>query len=469
MNANRIFWILTIAILACLLFPTLLQDGMFLDGITYSAISRNLANGIGSLWDPHYTKVLYPHFYEHPPLVFLLQSYFFKILGDSFITERIFCLFIAIATVIGISQCWKLFYGKTELKDFNWISILLWLSVPLVSWSLKNNLLENTLSLFTIFSVFFILKSLKEQKIIYLCFGSIFIIFAFLSKGFVGIFPLVVPVLYGFIFRDKMNSILYFGYLLFFTFLIATFFVILIPDVKTNLQFYFDQQLLPALKNQREVNTDNRFSIIINLFIELSIPIILLVYFGFRQRKVIEKSDLSIRSNALIFLPIAISASFPLIISLKQSKFYLVPSIPFYTLAISAFLVPILKEKLEKISVGSLNILKIISFGVFAIVTYFSIVNFGKPSRDHDKLRDITIISSILPKGTIISTTKELWNDWSLVAYMCRIGYLSLDCENKYDYLLIESKNLSSEFLNDYEVLDLKLSRYSLLKRKSFN
>lgn len=54
--------------IALLLIPTLVQDGMFLDGITYSAISRNMANGIGSFWHPHYTETLYPHFNEHPPL-----------------------------------------------------------------------------------------------------------------------------------------------------------------------------------------------------------------------------------------------------------------------------------------------------------------------------------------------------------------------------------------------------------------
>jgi len=75
-SADKIFSLFTLAVFIGLLLPVLLKDGMFLDGVTYSCISKNLANNIGELWKPHYTKTLYPAFYEHPPLVFGIQSCF---------------------------------------------------------------------------------------------------------------------------------------------------------------------------------------------------------------------------------------------------------------------------------------------------------------------------------------------------------------------------------------------------------
>jgi len=172
MNTNKIYWLLTTTIFIALLIPTLVQDGMFLDGITYSAISRNMASGLGSYWNPHYTKTLYSNFHEHPPLVFIIQSLFFKLFGYGIYTERIYSFLTAILTAIGIIQCWRLFNKENELKEYSWLLILLWITIPLISWSYKNNLLENTMGVFTIFSVYFIIKSLIENRIIYLFSGS---------------------------------------------------------------------------------------------------------------------------------------------------------------------------------------------------------------------------------------------------------------------------------------------------------
>ena len=55
-------------------------------------------------------------------------------------------------------------------------------------------------------------------------------------------------------------------------------------------------------------------------------------------------------------------------------------------------------------------------------------------------------------------------SDWGLVAYMSRIGYLSLDSDNKHEYFLIkkEAKLVSPK---RYEPVDLKLENYILFKR----
>ena len=467
MRNIRIFWILTATVFVCLLIPTLVQEGMFLDGITYSAISKNMANGYGSFWDPHYTKVLYPHFHEHPPLVFTIQSYFFKVFGDSFFTERIYSLFIAIISMIGIAQCWRLLTEQTELKEYDWLPVLLWVSIPLVSWSYMNNLLENTMGVFTIFSVFYVLKSIVERKSIYLLFGSILIVLAFLSKGFSGIFPLVVPILYAVIYKPNKTTILYSVYLIILTAIVSFFISKVIPESKNNIIHYFDQQLIPSLNNQKEITTNNRLSIILNLVVELSFPIILLIYLIIKLRLKNTKIDFFKNKMAMIFLLIALSASLPLIISLKQRNFYLIPSIPFYILSISILLAPFVKEKLDKISALALKWIKMSSFIVLLVVLIFSISRFGKFSRDKEKLTDIYTISRVIPKGTIISTTKNLWADWSLVAYMSRIGYLSLDCDNKHKYLLIENDNLEPGILNEYEIMDLQLTKYIMLQRKN--
>ena len=148
----NIFWWFTILIALLLLIPSIIPKGMFLDGITYATISRNLANGLGTLTKPFYTETIAPIFYEHPPLVFWLQSIFFTFFGDSVYVEKLYSIATGMFTGWGLLLLWRGF-AKDNDKKFNWIPILLWITTPIVFWAYPNNVLENTLGIFTIFSV----------------------------------------------------------------------------------------------------------------------------------------------------------------------------------------------------------------------------------------------------------------------------------------------------------------------------
>ena len=47
----------------------LLTRGMFMDGLIYTSVASNMAEGVGSFWHPVYTATQFPDFYEHPPLM----------------------------------------------------------------------------------------------------------------------------------------------------------------------------------------------------------------------------------------------------------------------------------------------------------------------------------------------------------------------------------------------------------------
>tara|TARA_B100001287_G_scaffold276817_1_gene289716 strand:- start:3130 stop:4539 length:1410 start_codon:yes stop_codon:yes gene_type:complete len=468
MKISKTCWILTIAIFFGLLAPTLVQDGMFLDGITYSAISNNMSNGIGDFWNPHYTKTLANNFHGHPPLVFGIQSLLFKLLGGHIYTERIYTLLTAILTAIGMILCWQIHLKHNSLKKLSWLPILLWITIPINFWAYKNNLLENTLGVFTIFSIYFISKSFYEKRIIWILISSIFIVMAFLSKGFVGLFPLATPFFFILIFKPKplYSSILYYGIILFFTLFLFYTIAVLLPESGENIHSYLVTQVIPALNNKLEITTENRFSILLNLILELTVPILLLLYVVVTKWRKNQNFKFHHLRNSIYFLLIGVSASLPLIITLKQRSFYFVPSLPFYMLSIAFLISPFLKEKLEKLTKGTIQLIKGISLISLSGVLFISIFNFGKFSRDEDKLRDIYTISNFIPKGTVISTTENLWNDWSLHAYMSRIGFLSLDCDEKNEYFLIEKGIKDNIQLKGFQDINLKLNQYIILKRR---
>lgn len=464
MKNTKTYLILPVILFIGLLILPLVQEGMFFDGVTYSAISKNMANGYGSFWTPHYTKVLYSNFYEHPPLVFIIQSFFFRLLGDGFYTERLFCLLMTMLTVLGIVKCWAILSDDAEMKSCYWLPILFWLLVPMVSWSYKNNLLENTMGVFSIFSVYFILRALIENRLIFIVLGSVFIALAFLSKGFVGIFPLVTPLVFGVVFHQTKKSLLYFLLIIVFLMFIILCLIKLSPEIVENITKYFEQQLLPALNNKREITTSNRFKIVFDLILDLSIILIFVFYFVFTEWRGRVRERFFANKNFLFFILVAITASIPIIISLKQRKFYLIPSIPFYALAFSFLVYQSAKEGLDRVPAWALKRFNQFSRIILGALIIFSAFRVGKYSRDEAILKDIYTISNYLPQGTIISTTKDLWSDWTLVAYLSRVGYISLDCDKEYEYFIMD-KNFKNTVPTYYKPINLNLMNYIILRK----
>jgi 4-amino-4-deoxy-L-arabinose transferase-like glycosyltransferase len=467
MKKNKVFILLTISIAAALLIPSLIQNGMFLDGVTYGSISRNLAQGIGEFWNLQYTKTCHTSFYDHPPLVFGIQSIFFYVLGDGIYTERLYIVFTILLTCLGIVLCWQLFCNKTEYASFSWLAVLLFICTPIVSWSYKSNLLENTMSIFTIFSVYFISKALLKEKILLLLPGSALIILAFLSKGFVGLFPLATAMFYGLTTKFSKKIVVYSALIFLMVFALFCSLFMLFPDAKESLSLYCNHQLIPALIGKRETTTNNHFFILFKLILELSFPALILLISIIITRKKNINIPKSLKSSSLFFILIGISASLPLIIPLKQRAFYLVPSIPFFVISISMLILPFFKNSIEAFSESALILIKRLSICIISATLIISLFKIGKYSCDEELIKDVYIMSEAIPKASIISTTQENFYDWKLVAYMNRISLFSLDCDNRREYFLIKKDEKLDSTLNAYYLrLNLDLKRYLIFKRK---
>jgi len=442
---------------------------MFLDGVTYAAISNNLSQGYGEIFRPHYTKTLYPIFYEHPPLVFIVQSVFFELLGDSYMTEKVFSFMTAILTAWAIVKCWTLLSGDVHVERAGWLPVLLWLSIPLVSWSYKNNILENSLSVFSTFAVFFILKSILRKKYIYLIPGSCLIMMAFLSKGFVGLFPLAVPLVYWLVYGFSGRLVKTAIYL----YLISAFLLLTslwsFPDLRLNLENYIMQQVMPSLSGSREITTDSRFNIIFQLIPELVIPLILGGLLLLLSNKQLKFSTFVYSRQFWLFLLIGLTASLPIMISMKQRKFYLLPSLPFYALAIGYLTAPFLADLKNRLSNRVNDWIKRLAIIVLATTLLLSYIQFGEYSRNKEQMNDVLVLSDFLREGSVVGTTQENWENWSLVANLCRFGYLSLEINNDHRYFLAKKDHIPEKIPPKYDPVKLALVKYTLYEKKSEN
>ena len=90
---NATYWrLLAATCMVALTVPRLWQRGMFVDGMTYAVVARNMALGIGSIWAPSLSDTIYARFFEQPPLGMALQAIAFALVGDHFAVERVFSL-----------------------------------------------------------------------------------------------------------------------------------------------------------------------------------------------------------------------------------------------------------------------------------------------------------------------------------------------------------------------------------------
>lgn len=463
------FYLLTLSLITGILVPTLVRDGMFVDGVVYSAVSKNLAHGIGSWFSPQFSSSAGSVFFEHPPLGFILQSAFFKVIGDSIYTERFYSFFMAILSAWGIIFCLQNI-DDHKYRNIYWLPVLLWILTPTISWVYKNNMLENTVTVFVLFAAGFSFKAVKQKSYLLLILSAFLIFLSFLIKGFVGIFPVVIPAIYALLFEPgkRISIALKFSILLTLfsaSFLFLTF--LIFPDLQSNITHYLQQQLIPALQDKREITTHNHFNIMLLLLKELIIPAgIVFILFISTYLTGKTKKEIKVQWKIFtIFLAIALCGSLPLVITLKQRAFYLVPSIPFYVLAFTMIVANPLTFLIESLSNKAILVLKIAGYASVFGSLIFSATFAGQYSRDEILLQDVHKICNLIPHNQTITLISAGDNFWILNAYLSRNGNISVDPEHQRKYLLTDKGVFKNKIDSSYVPLNSNLNNYVIFMK----
>ena len=476
---HKIAWLFVITYIIGMFLPRLAVEGMFADGLCYAAIARNMAEGRGSLWEPFFsTSFWLPYntgsvFYENLPLTFWLQSWFFKIFGDHWWTERIYCTILLVGTSFLIVKVWQKTVPQQD-KAYAWLPLFLWYGFPRVIWASPYNQLDYTEGFFSLMAVYFLIPTQNTLPKANLVIAGIITFVAFLTKGPVGIFPLSIPIIYWLIFQHQSFSKSLLNTLI----ITATFglcFLLLwqYEPAESWLTHYFDQQFVSAITGKRETSGSGweaRLYILPKILIEnapsVSFAILFTVFTkGFLRLK------LQNRQNAVFFLFIALAASLPIMISPKQHEIYLLPAFPFYAMATSAFFLPIFKSWAEKYEnhkslVHWKNGLAIILVGVFVYSGWL----WGKPGREEDVLADMKRLSPLIPDRTKVGVCPNMMTDfvhhcyfqryhkWELTTDLSKSNFFLLqpDCDTKF------VQNLANE---GFTKIKLPTEKYQLYRK----
>lgn len=461
------FFLISISVILGLTLPVLIQDGMFMDGMLYTCVSKNLANGIGSFWFPVFSKYGFgglQTFHEHPPLIFGLQSVFFKLLGNGMYTERIYVLFTLFATCYLIVALWKYVNKGLNEEKVGWIPLLLWISIPVCFWAFSNNLQENTMGIFILASVLFYLRSAKENSFLFLFFSGIFIFLATFSKGIPGFFPVAAPFIYWFC-SKKINArqLIFQSFILLLIPVLIYGLLLCFEDSKESLSNYFIKRVLHRIGENPTV--ESHFYILGRIFVELIPPIAIasILFLVFRKKIVLQKERIML---ALFFILIGFAGVVPLALTMVQKGFYFIPSLPFFAIGIALLISEPVAAWSEKVLTGgSKKAITVFSVLLFCAVIVFSGSKVGKKSRDAEMLNDVNEFGKVIPEFSAVSISEHRWNDWPLQCYLIRYHNISIDPTNPANEFRIIDKNAKDSTVVNYAKVELPTLQFDLYRK----
>ena len=451
----------------------LFRDGMFVDGMQYAVVAKNFAHGKGSWWHPQFSETLFHHFHQQPVGYIWMESLFFKVFGNSIYPERIFSLLMGIIIIFLVAWFWRSISQNAFERKITWLPQLLLLSIPTVSWGLRNNVTENTMVIFDLLAVIFLIRALTTTNVFLNFIASIvFLSCAAFTKGLQSLFPLATPLIYWFTHRTvSLKKMVLFSLLLAGTIMLLFFLLMMYPPASKSFEEYFHVRLKGFPHTPTET-TANREWLPEHFLIELSIPLILVVsmfiFKGITGNKIMASEAWRKKEIAFMLLT-AVSASFPLMIAYEQRTFYLITSTPYYATAAALFLGPSVKYLLEKFSLQLKKIerpSKWIIITAFCCAIVFGYINAGTPGRDADIISDVKIITGETGMNRVIAASPGVLSQWSLYGYFQRYGDISLASDNDSSVYFVTLKINNEVRPSDFEEVNLNTKYLQLLKKE---
>jgi 4-amino-4-deoxy-L-arabinose transferase-like glycosyltransferase len=340
----RQFRALAAAVCLALILPRIAQAGMFVDGVTYAVLARNLAQGTGTFWAPSFSTTVYPVFHEQPPLGFALESLAFRVLGDHLYVERLFSIFVFALTALLIVALWR----RVLPREHDWLPLFFWVLPSTVTWAAINNMLEGTQALFTTSAVLLLVRAMMairtRDAVVAAGCAAAAVAAAVLTKGPVGLFPLAVPPLALLLTRRDRRCFtarprgraysrlaLVWITLLVVTMLLAAA-ILAIPEARHALSEFARTHVVPALQGERGLprrSFDIARHFTLGIIARMGALAALLWLIRPRGRDVP-----GVRWDvAVFFFSTGLVASLPLLASPVLAGHYFIPSVPFFALS----------------------------------------------------------------------------------------------------------------------------------------
>ena len=460
MKRNLFGYLFVIALFFVLISDKFLTEGMFMDGLYYATISRNLSEGLGTFWQPQFTLTNNVEFYGHPPLALGLESLFFHF-GKSLFVAKLYSLFTYLIVALMMFYIWKEIGGERQYFPF---VLFLYITIPIVSWGSVNNLLENTMAVFVVSSVLFYLMSLHDKRFVFLALSGFSLFLTVLTKGFTGLYPLAMPVVWS-VFTRKISfkrAVADTVVLVFSLLLPLALLLMLNPKAYHYATTYYQLQIVESLEHRQVV--DSRFFIVWKFITQIIVPVAIVSLFYIvklmkNRENCLNKVDWR---TAVALMALSLCGVLPMMLSLKQRDFYILTVYPFAALSLALVMQPVLLN--WKMKPNFKLYFNVVSLFLISLAVTFNSFNYKQIKRDKDIITDLQKILPEIPEHSIISVSEKMQREYSTIAYCYFYRHVSFTDKEVHDYYLCHKGDLPEAGRFDDSKLELK--KFSFFKKR---
>lgn len=459
-----------IVIGAFLLFisGSFLSEGLSRVGMDNAVVSQRMAEGFEDFWLPSMSSPGNPDRMNYLPLGYWIESQWYHLFGnDSFMAEKVYSVmtyFILAALMIWI---WGLIGNN---KRTGWLPLMCWITIPIVTWSATNNLLESTMTMFILLSVAFLLKGgrasfiaqsrlalgkktgpYRLSRTAWIVLAALAMELAFMVKGFAGLFPVFFPILYWLMVRrERVLFPVYTTGVILVVWMVTLFAAILIsPDVYHHLYNYLHRQMIGGVLHVQTVAS--RFYILYVLIVQCIIPIAVAAVlcliriksspfyrymFYWRHRDKLTATQVERSKTGWFFLALGLSGVIPIMLGLKQQEFYIVPTLPFFAIAMACLLYDLLEDWLERMNKTAERVLAGLAVLIFGSGLLLNLNSIHKVNSNDELLEDMKLILPCLNEGEVLSASNEVLQSSEVAEYFYRYKKITFDSSCSHRHLL---------------------------------
>jgi 4-amino-4-deoxy-L-arabinose transferase-like glycosyltransferase len=393
--------VLVVFVFACawlFLAVDLVQQTMGLDGVIYAGIAKFMAMGEGSFWRPPYFDGDVEFFSDHPPLGLWLQSLWFSLFGEAFWVERLFCVALSVvigAMIVGLAR------DVTPTRKCGWWSLLIFFLMPVTTYTLKNNALDSMVAATALVAVWMAWHGRKKMWLNLLV--GLACVLGFLIKGPVALFPLAAPACFAIIMDKDFRQLLITSAWTAVPVAIACLLLLPVDSAVIFLQRYFENQVLASLAGDRLIVHGRGYQLL-QLLNNLAVATVATLVGWVLTR--------SIRFSREFwsFFVIGLLGALPLLLSPRQFKHYLLPSMPFFAIGAGTliqFVLPLWRKAIAWMVICAVMTLGVVRAGW----------HFAELGSDADELQDAAIIAAALGPSRQVLFCE---NDLQIRTYLAR-------------------------------------------------
>ncbi|MEM7079412.1 MAG: hypothetical protein AAF513_12360 [Pseudomonadota bacterium] len=324
-------WLLgmLLVLLVAYLTPFFLSQELAVDGLVYANIAMRLAAGEGGLWSLPQFSGTDQVFTDHPPLGIYALSLWMQWLGTS--TPGVEKGFSAVLSLVVIALIVVL--ARREQRS-GALPVLLFLCVPIATYTLKNNFLETQICILYLVACLAALRAWSTPVwgiVVGLC-----ALFGCLIKGPVGLLPLLIPAALWLQHRDLGRATLIGAIILGTLLLGAAILWYAVDGVARAAEFYWHKQVFASITGERPVQHGRDYLLWHAL---VSTAVMLAVALLVARPSFVPRASAA-PGYQKFWGVMCLAALLPLLLSARHYRHYLLPVLPFMALFISGWLTP---------------------------------------------------------------------------------------------------------------------------------